>query len=71
MKQLNATNLDMEKCVGMIGNRFEMILIASERARELNRGYKSKLNTNRRSISTALHEIQAGLIGREYLSKIK
>ena len=71
MQQLNATNLDIETCVEKIGNRFDMILIASERARELNRGHRSKMNTNRQPISTALHEIQAGLIGRDYLNKLK
>jgi DNA-directed RNA polymerase subunit omega len=59
-----------QKAAEMIGNRFEMILIASARSRELKKGHAPKmLSTNGPSV-TALREIEAGLIGREYLNKV-
>jgi DNA-directed RNA polymerase subunit omega len=60
-----------EKAAAMIGNKFEMILIASIRARELKRGDQPKLVGTGRPTSTALLEIEEGLVGRDYLKKIK
>ena len=34
-----------EEAVNMVGNRFDLVLIASTRVRELKKGYKSKLST--------------------------
>jgi DNA-directed RNA polymerase subunit omega len=59
-----------EEAVNKVGNRFDLILIASHRARELKRGYIPKIKTNNGPILTALHEIEAGLVGREYLKRI-
>lgn len=60
-----------QKAAEMIGNKFDMILIASVRARELKRGDQPKLVGTGRPVSTALLEIEEGLVGREYLRKIK
>jgi len=61
-----------QEAVEMIGNRFEMVLIASARVRELKRGHKSKLDkpTKAGPSVIALMEIEKGLVGREYLNKI-
>lgn len=63
--------LDYDKCAENIGNRFNMVLIASLRARELKRGYAKNVNTPNGNIVTALQEIQAGHIGPEYLKRIR
>ena len=55
----------------MIGNRYDLVLIASVRARELKRGYKPLIDTNNKPIVTALNEIEQGKIGIEYLKKVK
>jgi len=60
-----------EKAEQMIGNKFDMILIAAARTKELKRGDQPKLVTDGGPISTSLLEIEEGLIGREYLRKIK
>jgi DNA-directed RNA polymerase subunit K/omega len=39
--------------------------------RELKRGYRSTLNTKAGPMITALEEIEAGLIGRDYLKRIR
>jgi DNA-directed RNA polymerase subunit omega len=54
-----------------IGNKFDMVLIAAARARELKRGKKSTLNTTDGPTILALREIEQGLVGREYLRKLR
>ena len=60
-----------EEAAIAVGNRYDLILIASHRTRELNRGHKSKLVTKAGSVVTALQEIEKGLVGREYLKRIQ
>jgi len=62
-----------QEAVDMIGNRFEMVLIATARVRELNRGYRTKLDKPTKAGPTviALMEIEKGLVGREYLKQVR
>ena len=60
-----------ETAVRMIENRFDLVLIAATRVRELKSGHKSKLGSKSGPVTTALQEIEQGLIGREYLRKIR
>jgi len=72
MKTPAFTNsLDTEKCVANIGNRFELVLIAAQRARELRRGHRPLVTTPNGNVVTALQEIEAGHVGREYLKKVR
>ena len=54
----------------MVGNRYDLVLIASQRARELGHGHRPKIETTAGRVVTALQEIEQGLIGREYLKRI-
>lgn len=54
-----------------IGNKYDMILIAGARAREIRKGKKSMLGDKDKATVTALMEIEQGLIGREYLRKLR
>ena len=66
--------IDTELCaINAGGNRFNLVLIASERAREIRRQNKdSDKREHVHSIVTALQEIQAGTIEpRKYLNKVK
>lgn len=58
-----------EQAVKQVGSRYDMILIASRRARELSRGWAPLVPGNNGTVVTALREIEAGKIGREYLLK--
>jgi DNA-directed RNA polymerase subunit omega len=58
-----------EEAVEEIGSRYDLILVASRRARELNRGWQPLTATSNGPVITALTEIQKGLIGRDYLRK--
>jgi len=62
-----------QEAVDMIGNRFEMVLIATARVRELKRGYRTKLDKPTKAGPTviALMEIERGLVGREYLKQVR
>ena len=62
--------ISSEQAVNQVGNRYDLILIASARIRELHRGHKPKLNTKHGKSLTALTEIEEGLVGREYLKRI-
>jgi len=54
-----------------IGNKYEMILIAAVRSRELKRGDARKVSKENKALVTALREIEEGKIGKEYLKKVK
>jgi DNA-directed RNA polymerase omega subunit len=67
-------SIDTEKCaVNAGGNRFNLVLIASERAREIRRQNKdSDKREHVHSVVSALQDIQAGTIDPvKYLSKVK
>ena len=69
-----ALELDVEKCVEQIGlGRFDLVLIAAARSREIRRHNKESNNFEHlHSSMTALLEIQEGKInGLDYLKKIK
>ena len=64
--------IDTEKCVKNIGgNRFDLVLIATARARELAQRHRSaEMTTQMNAPVGALLDIQEGRVGREYLKKV-
>lgn len=60
-----------ELAVAQVGNRFDLILILAKRARELKAGHRPKVADAGGVSATALMEVEQGLIGREYLKKVK
>ena len=70
--QSRGPSIDTEKCVENIGgNRFDLVLIASARARELSRRHKAaELQTQMNAPVSALLDVQSGDVGREYLKKV-
>jgi DNA-directed RNA polymerase subunit omega len=60
-----------ELAVAQVGNRFDLVLIASIRSRELTKGHMPLVSSTNGSNITALREIEAGKIGREYLEKLR
>jgi DNA-directed RNA polymerase omega subunit len=68
------TEIDTEKCVVEAGsNRFDLVLIAAVRAREIRRNNKgSNKFEHTHAIVTALQDIQAGTVDpRSYLARVK
>ena len=65
-------NIDTDKCVeNMGGNRFNLVLAASIRVRELKRGHRKLVEGTDGYTVTALHEIEDGHLGIELLRKIR
>ena len=54
----------VEDCIEKVSNRFELITIATKRAKQLLKGAKPLLETDNREIVTALREIAAGKVRR-------
>jgi DNA-directed RNA polymerase subunit omega len=61
--------LTSELAVAAVGNRYDLVLIASRRTRELTHGWKPMVTCNNSPTVTALREIEQGFIGRDYLLK--
>ena len=66
----NGTLIDTDKCVAKIGNRYDLVLVASIRTRELRRGHTPKVGTKDRALTSALREIQDGHISKDYLKRV-
>lgn len=66
MKNLDRGRYTSEDAVNKIGNRYDLVLVATARAREIK---KEKHGSARSSILTALEEIEDGKVGREYLAQ--
>jgi len=58
-----------QAAVSMIGNRYEMVLIAARRARELARGDMPRVTKVTSPAVTALREIEQGFVDRSWLYK--
>lgn len=72
---------DYNKAAKMIGNRFDLVLVASERMREIHRERREaeeygNLTVEQRRKETPPHQrtitnIEDGHVGKEYLDRIK
>jgi DNA-directed RNA polymerase omega subunit len=67
--QIRTAGLSSEAAVAMLGNRYDLVLVASQRVRELSRGHMPKVITKHGRVVTALLEIEAGHVGIDYLLK--
>jgi DNA-directed RNA polymerase subunit omega len=54
----------VEDCLEKIPSRFELVILASKRAKQLFEGAKPLLKTDNREIVTAVREIAAGKVRR-------
>jgi DNA-directed RNA polymerase subunit omega len=61
--------LTSERAAAAVGNKYDLVLIAARRARELKRGWRPLVQCDNDVLVTALREIEAGKIGRDYLLK--
>ena len=61
----------VEDCLKKIPNRFQMVLVASVRARQLSQGHAPKIECKDKAGVAALREIAEGVTGLEMLSQIK
>lgn len=52
--------ITVEDCLSKIPNRFELVMLASKRARQLFKGAKPLIDSDNREVVVALREIAAG-----------
>lgn len=65
----STVGITSEKAVAAIGNRYDLILIASRRVRELHRGDVPRVPPAQNATVTALLEIEAGKTTIDYLRR--
>jgi len=62
----------VEDCLDNMDNRFQLVLVAAKRARQLEKGKDALLEWEEdKPTVVALREIAAGLIGREVLDEVE
>lgn len=61
--------ISSELATAAVGSKYDLVLIGARRARELNRGWRPTVTSDNGPVITALREIEAGRIGRDYLLK--
>jgi DNA-directed RNA polymerase subunit omega len=54
----------VEDCLEKVTSRFELVVLASKRAKQLFKGAKPLVETDNREIVTALREVAAGKVRR-------
>lgn len=63
--------ITVEDCLEQIPNRFQLVLVATYRARMLNQGHSPKVETKNKSAVTALREVAQGKVGIEMLKRVR
>jgi DNA-directed RNA polymerase subunit omega len=63
--------ISSQRAAEAVGNRYDLVLIASARVRELKKGHRPKMASKNGPVVTALTEIEEGHVGRDYLKRIK
>jgi len=56
------SRITVEDCLGRVDNRFELVLLASKRARLLIKGAKPLVDSDNREVVVALREIADGKV---------
>ena len=57
--------ITVEDCLARIPNRFELVVIASQRAKDLLKGSPPLVQADNKEVVTALREIAAGKVWKE------
>lgn len=65
--------ITVQKAVEKIGNRFDLVLIAAKRARQIQKDHQTPLVSEDHDKTTiiALREIEQGLISRNFFEDLK
>ncbi len=62
--------ITVEDCLKTIPNRFELVLAATYRARQLVQGHSSRVESRDKATVVALREVAAGVTDRDMLTKV-
>lgn len=58
--------ITVEDCLEKVPNRFELVLVAARRAKQLLKGARPLVESTNKDVVTALREVAAGEVGLEY-----
>ena len=58
------SRITVEDCLNQVPSRFELVMLASKRARQLFKGAKPLVESDNREVVVALREIAAGKVKR-------
>jgi len=58
--------ITVEDCLRQIPNRFELVLVASRRAKQLLKGARPLVETDNKDVVTALREVAEGKVELTY-----
>jgi DNA-directed RNA polymerase subunit omega len=61
--------LTSQDAVAAIGNRYDLVLVAARRLRELNRGDARRVQSKHNNSIVVLEEIEQGKVTKDYLYK--
>lgn len=56
------SRITVEDCLQRVNNRFQLVILASERARQLLKGAKPLIDSDNREVVVALREIADGKV---------
>jgi DNA-directed RNA polymerase subunit omega len=56
------SRITVEDCLQKVNSRFELVMLASKRARQLFKGARPLIDTDNREVVVALREIAAGKV---------
>ena len=62
--------ITVEDCLKTIPNRFELVLAATYRARQLVQGHSPRVESRYKATVVALREVAAGVTDRDMLTKV-
>ena len=63
--------ITVEDCLKKITNRFQMVLVAAYRARQISQGYAPKIDAKDKPAVIALREVADGLVGTDMLKHVQ
>ncbi len=63
--------ITVEDCLKKIPNRFQMVLVAAYRARQISSGYAPKIDAKDKPAVIALREVADGLVGTDMLKHVQ
>jgi DNA-directed RNA polymerase subunit omega len=58
--------ITVEDCLNNVANRFELVLVASRRSKQLLKGARPLVESDNKEVVTALREIAAGEVSLVY-----
>ena len=63
--------ITVEDCLKKIPNRFQMVLVAAYRARQISQGYAPKIDAKDKPAVIALREVADGLVRTDMLKHVQ